>query len=374
MTEYKLTATSAFGLESTVARELKWMGIEKVSIDNGRISFSGSENEIARTNINLRCADRVLIEAGRFPAMDFEELFQGTRAVRWEDMIPFGSVIKVLGRSVRSQLSSVPAMQSVVKKAIIESMKRKHLFETFPETGPVFAIEASLHKDMATLYLDTTGAGLHKRGYRTGTGEAALKETLAAGLVYLARWKPGTSLVDPFCGSGTIPIEAAMIGRNIAPGINRRFVSEDWPLIPVEIWKNTRQEATDKISQTQLRISASDIDESLIVKARRNARHAGVQQSVQFTRQDARDLSLGPDSGLVICNPPYGERSGDKRSAGELIREMGETFARFPNWTYYIFTGFENFERYFGRSADTNRKLYNGKIKCYFFEYRKIKK
>lgn len=369
MTDYKLTATAAFGLESVVARELKWLGIEKVSVDNGRIAFSGSEDDIARANINLRCADRVLIEMGRFPASDFEELFQGARAISWEDLIPFGSIIKVLGRSVRSKLSSVPALQSVAKKAIIESMKRKHLFDQFPEKGPVFSIEISLQKDIATIYLDTTGPGLNKRGYRTGTGEAALKETLAAGLVYLTRWKPGIALTDPFCGSGTIPIEAAMVGRDIAPGINRRFVSEDWPLISPDIWQKSRQDARDKVRNPEMSITASDMDGSMIVKARRNARHAGVQQSIHFMTRDVRDVSLGPEKGFIICNPPYGERSGDKKAAAELVTVMNQTFSRFPTWTCYIFTGFEDFERYYGRRADSNRKLYNGKIKCYLYGF-----
>lgn len=370
MTKYRLTATAAFGLESVVARELRWMGIENISVENGRISFSGTLHDMVRANINLRCSDRVLIEMGRFPACDFEELFQGVRAITWENLVPFGGTIKVVGRSVRSKLSSIPASQSVVKKAIIEAMKRKHLFDVFPEKGPLFSIEVSLQKDIATIYLDTTGPGLHKRGYRTGTGEAALKETLAAGLVHLARWKPGISLVDPFCGSGTIPIEAAMKGRDMAPGINRRFISEDWPLIAQDIWHMARQEAKDRVRNPEMKIVASDIDASMIVKARRNARHAGVQQSIQFMTRDARDVSLGNEKGIVICNPPYGERTGDKKIAAELSRIMGQTFSQFPGWTCYIFTAFEEFERYYGRKADANRKLYNGKIKCYLYEYR----
>jgi len=370
VSDFKLVATAAFGLESVVAYELKRLGLEKSGTENGRISFSGTERDVARTNIWLRTADRVLIEAARFPASDFEELFQGVRKVPWEDIIPVDGAVHVTGRSVRSKLSSVPACQSVVKKAVIEALKRKHRAETFAETGPRFVIEVSLNKDVAMIDIDTTGPGLHKRGYRSAAGEAALKETLAAGLVYLSRWKPGMVLADPFCGSGTIAIEAAMIGRNIAPGITRRFASEKWAFISSEVWEEARREAESLANREKLHILASDIDETVLLKARRNARHAGVLSAIDLKRHDFRELPLDAGGGIVVSNPPYGERSGDRRTAMELAREMGAVFTRFPGWSFFVLTGFEEFEKHYGKHADSNRKLYNGRIKCYLYEYR----
>jgi len=369
MGEYRIVATAAFGLESVVARELKGLGFEGVSSENGRLSFSGNVRDVAKANIWLRTADRVLIEAARFACSDFEELFQGVLKVPWEKMIPFDGVVHVTGRSVRSKLSSVPACQSVVKKAVIQAMKRKYSSDAFPETGPRFGIEVSLHKDVAMVDLNTSGPGLHKRGYRTGTGEAALKETLAAGLVYLSRWRPGTAFVDPFCGSGTIAIEAAMIGKNIAPGITRGFASEKWPFVPPDIWEDVRREARGLANKEQVRVRASDVDDSVLLKARQNARHAGVVSSIDFSRRDFREFPFDATGGVVICNPPYGERSGDKKTAGELIKDMGRIFGQLSNWSFFILTGFEEFERFYGKRADRNRKLYNGRIKCYLYEY-----
>ncbi len=365
----KLSATAAFGLESVVARELKGLGFGGVEVDNGRLSFAGTERDIAKCNLWLRCADRVLVELARFPASDFEELFQGVLKVPWGDILPRDAAVHVSGRSVRSKLSSVPACQSVVKKAIVEALKRKYHAGTFPETGPRFNVEISLRRDIAIVDMDTTGPGLHRRGYRSGAGEAALKETLAAGLVYLSRWKPGTTLADPFCGSGTIAIEAAMMGRNVAPGMGRRFASEEWPLISSGTWEDARQEAVGLSNREELHIMASDIDEGVIVKARRNARHAGVLSAVTFGKGDFRDLSFASPKGMVICNPPYGERSGDRKTAAEQAGEMGRLFGQFPAWSFFILTAFEDFEKHYGRHADRNRKLYNGRIQCYLYEY-----
>lgn len=369
MSEFRLAATAAFGLESVVAHELKHLGLEKSGTDNGRISFSGTERDVARANIWLRCADRVLVEMGRFPASDFEELFQGVLKVPWGDILPRDAAVHVTGRSVRSKLSSVPACQSVVKKAIIEALKRTYHGGSFPETGPRFGVEVSLNRDVATIDLDSTGPGLHRRGYRSAAGEAALKETLAAGLVYLSRWKPGIALADPFCGSGTIAIEAAMMGRNIAPGTGRRFAAEQWPFMPSQAWDDARREAGAAANRERLRILASDIDESVIVKARRNARHAGVLSAITFRKGDFRDLPIPAKDGMVICNPPYGERSGDRKSAAEQAGEMGRLFGQFPAWSFFILTAFEGFEKHYGKRADRNRKLYNGRIQCYLYEY-----
>ena len=370
MAEYTLVATAAFGLEAVVARELKALGFTNVAIGNGRVTFSGLEKDIPRVNMWLRCADRVLMKMGEFHASDFEQLFQGVRTIPWGVYIPSSGAVNVTGRSQRSVLTSVPACQSIVKKAIIESMKRRHRLERFPETGPVFAIDFSLHNDVASIYMDSTGPGLHKRGYRTGAGEAALKETLAAGIVYLSRWKPGIALVDPFCGSGTIAIEAALIGRNIAPGIRRTFASEKWAFIDACLWEDARREARQRETRVELNVRASDADEDVIIKARRNARHAGVLSAVTFDARDIRDLVLGPQPGIAICNPPYGERSGDKRSAGELMKVMRKVFDNAPGWSFFVFTGLEDFEKYYGKRSDSNRKLYNGKIKCYLHQFR----
>lgn len=370
MVEYELVATTAFGLESLVARELKALGLQKTSVENGRVSFSGSDRDIARSNIWLRCADRVLLKLGQFRASDFEELFQGVRTIPWGSYIPMDGAVHVNGTSIKSALTSVPACQSVAKKAIMESMKRRYRLERFPEDGAVHAVELFLQNDVASVYMDTTGPGLHKRGYRTGTGQAALKETLAAGLVYLSRWKPHMPFIDPFCGSGTIAIEAAMIGMNIAPGVNRGFASEKWKFLDPEIWEDVRRHARKEENKAGLNITASDVDDSVIVKARHNGRHAGVLPGVKFERRDIRDLNLHSDNGIVVCNPPYGERSGDRKSAGELMKKMREAFDRAPGWSFFIFTGLEDFEKYYGKRADYNRKLYNGRIKCYLYQFR----
>jgi len=366
---YKLVATAAFGLESVVARELKNLGFDDVLVENGRLSYAGRERDIARSNIWLRTADRVMIEMARFRAADFEELFQGVLSVPWEEIIPFSGTIHVRGRSSQSKLSSVPSCQAVVKKAIIESLKRKHPVGTFPETGPRFAVEVSILKDMATICLDTTGAGLHKRGYRKGSGEAALKETLSAGLVYLSRWRPPGVLADPFCGSGTIAIEAALITRNIAPGMMRRFAAEEWPFIEARVWEEARSEARSLMNKEKVRIIASDADDKVLLRARQNARHAGVSSCIEFRKGDFRELKPQEAGGTVICNPPYGERLGDKRSISELCKDMGRAFQGFDGWSFFIFTGFEEFEKYYGKRADGNRKLYNARIKCYLYEY-----
>jgi putative N6-adenine-specific DNA methylase len=370
MAEYTLVASAAFGLEAVVAKELKALGYANISVENGRVFFSGDEAGIARANIWLRCADRVLIKMGQFGAADFEELFQGVRAIPWGRYVPKEGVVNVTGRSLKSALTSIPACQSVVKKAIIESMKKRYSLENFPEDGPVHGVEFSLENDVASVYMDTTGPGLHKRGYRTGTGQAALRETLAAGLVILSRWKPDIPFADPFCGSGTIAIGAAMIGMNIAPGLKRAFSSEKWKFIDPGIWEETRRLARKEEKRTVLRIAASDIDDSVITKARYNARHAGVLPAITFERRAIKDLTFPDEGGIVVCNPPYGERSGDIKATGELMKEMRQTFDRARHWTFYVFTGLEDFEKYYGKRSDHNRKLYNGRIKCYLHEFK----
>jgi len=369
MSYLNLIATSAFGLESIVAYELKKIGIEKTDVENGRISFRGDYSSLIKANLWLRSADRILIKLAEFRAYDFEQLFQGALAVEWENFIPANGKMHVIGKAVNSKLHSVPDCQAIVKKAIVESMKRKYRQDWFDESGPTYRIEISMLKDMATLTLDTSGAGLHKRGYRESQGEAPLKETLAAGLINISRWKPDRILADPMCGSGTIPIEAALIGKNIAPGLLRNFSSEEWPEIPASLWKNHRDEAEDLINKNQLEIFASDIDKRVFDAAVSNAGKARVGDSIIFQKKPVSEFSSSKKYGCIVCNPPYGERLQNEKEVQELYREMGKVFSRLDSWSLFIMTSNENFEKSFGRKADKNRKLYNGKIKTYFYQY-----
>jgi putative N6-adenine-specific DNA methylase len=369
MSYLNLIATSAFGLESIVVHELKKIGIEKTEVENGRINFQGDYSAVVKSNLWLRCADRVLIKLATFRAYDFEQLYQGALAVEWENFIPVNGKMHVIGKAVNSKLHSVPDCQAIVKKAIVESMKRKYKQDWFDESGPTYRIEISMLKDEATLTLDTSGAGLHKRGYRESQGEAPLKETLAAGLINISRWKPDRVFADPMCGSGTIPIEAALIGKNIAPGLIRQFSSEDWPEIPSSLWKTHRDEAEDLINKNPLEIFASDIDKRVFDAAVSNAEKARVGDSIIFQKKPVSEFSSSKKFGCIVCNPPYGERLQNAKEVHELYMEMGKVFSRLDSWSYFIMTSNENFERSFGRKADKNRKLYNGKIKTYFYQY-----
>jgi len=370
MSEYTLIASSTFGLESVVAYELKALGYTDFITENGKICFKGDKRDIARCNIWLRTADRLLIEIKKFRALDFEELFQGVLKVQWGEIIPFKGKMHVTGKSVKSRLFSVRDCQAITKKAIIESMKRKYRTSHFEESGPTYRIEVSLLKDIATLTIDTTGVGLHKRGYREDAGDAPLRETLAAGLVLLSRWNPSIVLADPFCGSGTIPIEAAMIGKNIAPGLKRTFVSEGWHQIPKNIWDKERYDASNLIKETDFRILASDADGNVLKKAKINAEKAGVSDCIAFQRLPLERFRSAKSGGYIICNPPYGERMGDASEMERLYRRMGEVFSHLDSWSFFILTAYNGFERLFGKRADKNRKLYNGNIKCYYYQYR----
>ena len=369
MAQYTIIATSTFGLESVVVRELRRLGYDDMTVENGRITFTGDEKDIARCNIWLRTADRVLIRIADFEVRDFEELFRGTRDIRWDEMIPVDGKMHVIGRSVSSKLSSVKDCQSIVKKAVIEAMKERHAIDQFPETGPLYRIEVSLLKDTATLTLDTTGQGLHKRGYREGAGEAPLRENLAAALVLLSRWSPERILADPFCGSGTIPIEAAMIGKNIAPGLKRSFASEQWPQIPRHVWDTTRKEADRQVNNLPFRILASDNDAKVLKKARENAENAGVGECVVFQKLFFEEFRSRKKYGFIICNPPYGERMGDSEEIERIYKKMGETFSRLDMWSFFILSAHPQFQTFFRKRAVKNRKLYNGGIKCYLYEY-----
>ncbi|BDR63316.1 THUMP domain-containing class I SAM-dependent RNA methyltransferase [Clostridium tetani] len=367
--DYTLIATATFGLEKVVADELRELGYEDLIIENGKVTFQGSEMDIVTCNMWLRTADRVLIKMAEFKAESFEELFQGTLKVEWGDIIPETGFMHVTGKSVKSKLFSVPDCQSITKKAVVESMKRKYNKEMFSEDGATYKIEVAILKDIVTLTLDTTGPGLHKRGYREFAGEAPLKETLAAALVLLSKWEPSRILADPFCGSGTIPIEAAMIGKNIAPGLNRNFVSEDWDIIPKNLWQDMRKYARNSINDKEFRILASDINGRVLKTARDNAEKAGVTDYITFQRMDMKEFRNKKRYGFIITNPPYGERIGNAKEVENLYEDMGRTFQELKDWSYFVITSYEDFENCFGEKSDKNRKLYNGRIKCYYYQY-----
>ncbi len=369
MSLYTLIATTSFGIESIAARELQSLGYDDLKLENGRVTFTGDERDIVKCNLWLRCADRLLLKMTEFRALDFEELYQGVLQIPWEKLIPENGKMHVVGKSIKSKLFSVPDCQSITKKAVVEAMKRKYSRSQFPEDGPVYKIEVALLKDTVTITVDTSGAGLHKRGYRQGKGDAPLRETLAAALVLLSRWTPDRIFSDPLCGSGTIAIEAALIGRNIAPGLNRAFAAEEWPSIPKKIWKTLRDEARESIKDSPLSILASDIDKNVFRKARENAANAGVADDITFQKKPVDEFSTKKKYGCIICNPPYGERLGDRKQAEKLYKSMGKAFTRLDTWSYFILSAHPEFQKHFGEISTKNRKLYNGKIKCYLYQY-----
>ena len=366
----ELIATTTFGLEAVVKRELQDLGFEGLTVADGKVSFPAELADLPRANLWLRSAERVLLKVGEFKALTFDELFEKTKALPWGRWIPPEGKFPVNGKSVKSKLFSISDCQAIVKKAVVESLKHRHSLEWFPETGPEFTIQVALLRDTATLTLDTSGEGLHKRGYRREAGEAPLKETLAAALVQLSYWKKDRLLVDPFCGSGTIPIEAALMGKNIAPGLNRSFASEDWPAVGRDIWKKARVEAFKAIdNQTPIKILASDIDPAVLETARENAAEAGVEDCVEYSVKPMEKLKLPGEYGVVITNPPYGQRIGSKKELSTLYREMGKIFASDPTWSVYVLTADEGFEKYYGARAHRKRKLYNGNIKVDYYQY-----
>jgi putative N6-adenine-specific DNA methylase len=370
MQKVDLIATATFGLESVVAEEVRGLGYEDVTVDNGKVTFRADLSAIPRANLWLRTADRIRLKIGEFKATTFEELFEQTKALPWSDWIPENATFPVEGKSVKSTLFSVSDCQAIVKKAVVESLKKTYKRDWFEETGPLYKIEVALLKDIATLTIDTSGPGLHKRGYRELIGAAPLKETMAAALILLSRWKPDRVLIDPFCGSGTIPIEAALIGQNIAPGMNREFVAESWPVIPKALWREARAETHDLAKyDRKLEIIGTDYDEEILKVARRNAREAGVDEQIHFQRMEMKDLRTKRKYGYIICNPPYGERLSERRDVERLYREMGKVFASLDTWSFYVITSHEEFERYFGRTASKKRKLYNGNIKVDYYQF-----
>lgn len=373
MNKMTLIASATMGLESVVKDECIELGFENINTYNGRVEFSGGPEDIVKANIHLRCADRVFIKMGEFKALTFEDLFQGIKKIPWEDLIPKNGEFPVSWvSSVKSKLFSKSDIQKIVKKSIVERLKKAYSTEYLSETGAAYKIKIQAHNDIFLVMVDTSGEALHKRGYRNLINEAPLKETMAAGLVKIARWKGGElPLMDPMCGTGTIAIEAAMIARNIAPGVNRNFVSENWSIIPENLWIDLRDEAFSMEDyEKEVKIYASDIDAETIEVAKDNAKKAGVDTDIQFKCQNFLEMESSEKKGAIITNPPYGDRLLDEKAVERLYGLMGDIFTmRFPKWSYYIITSFEKFEHAFGKKATKNRKLYNGGIKCHYYQY-----
>ena len=372
MNRIELIAPCHFGLEAVLKREILELGYEISSVEDGRVTFQGDAEAVCRANIFLRTAERVLLKVGSFQAVSFEELFEKTKALPWEAYIPkAGKFWVTKASSVKSRLFSPSDIQSVMKKAMVRRLQEHYHMEWFPEDGPEYPVRVFLMKDQVTVGIDTSGASLHKRGYREVSGKAPITETLAAALIMLTPWRGDRILVDPFCGSGTFPIEAAMMAANIAPGMNRSFTAEKWTnLIPKKLWYDTVDEASDLIREPEeTDIQGYDADEDVIRIARRNAAEAGVEHMIHFQRRDVRNLSHPKKYGFIITNPPYGERLEDKKDLPELYRAFGESFRRLETWSAYMITSYEDAERYFGRKADKNRKIYNGMLKTYFYQF-----
>ncbi|CAH0143889.1 THUMP domain-containing class I SAM-dependent RNA methyltransferase [Peribacillus simplex] len=370
MKQFDIIATSAMGLESIVAKEVRDLGYD-CQVENGKITYKGDQSAIARSNLWLRSADRVKIKVAEFKAYSFDELFEKTKALNWEDYLSADVEFPVSGKSVKSKLYSVPDCQAIVKKAIVDRLKSKYKqVSWFAETGPLFKIEVSILKDVVTLTLDTSGAGLHKRGYRTGQGEAPLKETLAAALIMLTNWKPDKPFIDPFCGSGTIPIEAALIGQNIAPGFNREFVSETWEWMDSKVWDEARIEAEDLADYDQyLDIAGCDIDHRMVDIAKTNSFEAGLGDLIEFKQMQVRDISTRKEYGVIVGNPPYGERLGEQKAVEQMYREMGQAFKKLDTWSVYMITSNPDFEQHYGKPATKKRKLFNGFIRADLYQY-----
>ena len=370
MPRFELIATTTFGLETVVSRELEKLGYTELRVLDGKVHFSGDERDIARCNMWLRSADRLLIKVGEFQAPDFGALFDKTVDFPWSDYIPVDAKFPVAGRSVQSRLHAVPAVQGAVKKAIVESLKKKYNRFRFEETGAEFPIEVSLLRDVATLTIDTSGDGLHKRGYREYAGLAPLRETMAAGLIQLSYWNRDRQFVDPFCGSGTLAVEAAMIGRNIAPGSGRSFLAEDWPWMDRKMWKDVRSEAKDlRLPRMPEPILGYDHDPAAMRLCERSASEAGVSGDIQFRVQEISEFKSNREYGVIVCNPPYGERMGDQQEVEAVYRELGRICDLLPTWGVYVITSNQWFEKHFGRRAPRRRKLYNGRLECQYYQY-----
>lgn len=367
----ELIATATFGLEAVVKREIQALGYRIIKSEDGKITYMGDERAVVRSNLWLRSADRVLLKMAEFKALEFEELFQQTRGLPWEELIPMDGKFTVTGTSVKSKLHSVPACQSIVKKAVVERLREYYCVERFEETGAEYTIKVTLLKDNVTLTVDTSGPGLHKRGYRVCDVAAPIKETLAAAMVQLSFWRAGRLLIDPCCGSGTIPIEAAMIGRNIAPGLNRSFAAEGWEMIPPELWKEERRKAFEAVDyETDLRIFAFDVDPRAIAAAQENAIEAGVDDCIVFKRMNMARLEAREPGGIIITNPPYGERIGEAQQIENIYKKYRSFFSENPTWSLFLITTDKELEeKAVGRPADRRRKLYNGRLEVCYYQF-----
>lgn len=372
MNMIELIAPCHFGLESVLKREVLDLGYEIASVEDGRVTFYGDMEALVRANIFLRTAERVLLKAGSFKASSFEELFDKTKALPWEQWIPAdGKFWVAKASSIKSKLFSPSDIQSIMKKAIVKRLQEKYHIEWFQETGAEYPIRVFLMKDIVTIGIDTSGSSLHKRGYRETAGKAPISETLAAALIMLTPWKKDRILVDPFCGSGTFPIEAAMMAANIAPGMNRSFTAEKWNnLIPKKLWYEAITEANDLVDDSvEVDIQGYDIDRDMVRIARHNAREAGVDHLIHFQERAVKDLSHPKKYGFLITNPPYGERLEEKEALPDIYRALGDAYQQLDSWSAYLITSYEDTEKYMGRKADKNRKIYNGMLKTYYYQF-----
>ena len=372
MKTFELIAPCHFGLEAVLKKEILDLGYEISLVEDGRVTFIGDDEAICRANVFLRTAERVLLKAGSFKAETFEELFQGTRNIPWEDFIPEdGKFWVAKASSIKSKLFSPSDIQSIMKKAMVERLKNRYGVTWFPENGASYPLRVFLYKDMVTVGIDTSGESLHKRGYRTLTSKAPITETLAAALILLTPWNRDRILVDPFCGSGTFPIEAAMMAANMAPGMNRSFLAEEWRnVIKRKCWYEAMDEAGDLVEEdVQVDIQGYDVDGDIVKAARTNAQSAGVDHMIHFQQRPVSALSHPKKYGFIISNPPYGERIEEKENLPALYREIGERFAALDAWSMYLITSYEDAQKYIGRKADKNRKIYNGMLKTYFYQF-----
>ena len=372
MEKYDLIAPCHFGLEAQTKREITDLGYEVTHVEDGKVTFAGDAEAVAYSNLFLRTTERILLRVGQFRAVTFDELFEATRAIPWERYIPKNGKFWVAkANSIKSRLFSPSDIQSIMKKAMVERLKEKYHCDWFSEDGADFPVRVTLMKDVVTVCLDTTGVSLHKRGYRKATVKAPITETLASALIMLTPWKGGRILADPFCGSGTFCIEAAMMASHMAPGRNRTFLAEQWTnLIPGTCWKNAREEADDMLDPgVQTDIQGFDIDRDVVAAARENAERAGVDHLIHFQRRPVSEFSHSGKYGFIITNPPYGERLEEKENLPELYRTLGERFERLDSWSLYVISAWPDTERYIGRKADKNRKIYNGMMKTYFYQW-----
>lgn len=370
MSKLDLIASTTFGLEAVVKREVISLGFQDVKTFDGRVEFTGDESAIPKANLWLRCAGRVWLKMGEFKAVTFDELFEGAKALPWAEWIPEDGKFTVVGKSVKSTLFSVSDCQAIVKKAVVEKLKLSYDTTWFDETGADYTIQVGILKDVVTLAIDTSGSGLHKRGYRENALIAPLKETLAAAMVMLSYWKKDRILLDPFCGSGTIPIEAALIARNIAPGLNRKFASENWERIGNKLWKDARVQAYQAIDYDCMpKLYGSDIDSDAIELAKQNAIKAGVDDCITFEVKPCQEITLPGDYGVLIANPPYGERIGEVREVEDMYRALGGIMNSNKTWSTYLITSMEYFEKLFGKQASAKRKLFNGRIKTDYYQF-----